>query len=844
VLLMLSVAGWSADALRAGGYDAQLSSLATAIAGTGVTVFVAPLYEGNDWRLPWSPLYGSTSPGYDSAQWSQVGSSDEYKLAFDRVVRQIRAGAPLARFVWVASVETQPSVAGNDWSSYYPGAVADVIMLKGLNYGNGPAQGGGATVWQTASEIFDTAYTTAAALHASKPIWLYTASHEPSATYAPVGPGFSAGATMSIDSTHSKATWLTDLLYDTDWPRVTVVALYGISDTRNWSLTSTTGASSALSATVDHSWALTQITQDQMGDYVRDSTAKFATWLRSGSQPATRTNEYARPDAAVAGGTRGSLVFGLPYSPGDKTSVSITVADMLKWNTIHGELLRQCARNGMQGWAFGSGVMAPSDPMTLYGGSNVGGRTVLESANDPQPGPKMQVEGGQKAAEGGTIVTPPTSTPAAPSGALVTTAAPGYDSAQTQLQLDWAPPTQLNGSTLTGYKFFASGPGAFTPEWVSGVYDPPGGANPAPDPFIFTNMVADTSYTVGVVATSNNGDGARRTVTGKTAVAPPPPPPSASGLPNPLRGVYHMTHIQNAYNDSALARFNFFFHSFAHGRSSDGFIPNEAPSEANGYKGVEHIYSGMKAHIDALDAETPSRKVVLSIGGAGDSTQCTLATELTMFNSLVSIIDTHGFKGVDFDLEAAANYTADGLRAVSARLKKKYGGNFTITCAPGPNNATYRAFAATPAGWSHPTAGVIYNGILCDAIMPQFYDWSATDASRKQSMYDEVNAILGLGVPASRIVIGGALPWGSYLGYNCDSCPFNGNGTGGNAPQVFIDAYNTLKGQSKQIRGLFIWDSGHDQNPSNWSTATTANNLGSSGSWKFRDALWTNLPNP
>lgn len=500
-LLMLDISGWNADQLRTGGFDARLTAIGTALNGTGLPFFLAPLYEGNDWRYPWSPQYGTTSPGYDPTLLAGVDSPAEYKLVFDKIVRMMRAAAPLGRFVWVASVEDQPTTQGDDWAAFYPGAVADVICLKGLNYGNGPAQGGGATVWQTAAQIFDTAYATAETLHASKPIWLFTGSHDPSLVYAPSGSGFPSGATVAVDSTHSKGVWLTDLLNSTSYPRVTALVLYSISDTRNWSLLSSTTSSNAVKATINSAWQQTTVVQDQMGDYIRDSTTKFAAWLRSGTTPANRLNEYARPDAATAGGTRGSVVFGVPYSPGQKTLVNIPVADELAWNRIHGELLRQLARNGMQGWAYAAGAMVDTDPVMLYDGTVTLNRTSLATGRDTEPGPKMQIEGGLKDFEGGTAP----AGPPVPAFTIQTAVNGAYTDPTTMISVDWTPltATQLTGFTLSGYRFgwVTADPRSPQATWDSAVFP----VTTAPDPFVFTNLISGATYDVYVEAVMANG---------------------------------------------------------------------------------------------------------------------------------------------------------------------------------------------------------------------------------------------------------------------------------------------------------------------------------------------------
>jgi chitinase len=340
-------------------------------------------------------------------------------------------------------------------------------------------------------------------------------------------------------------------------------------------------------------------------------------------------------------------------------------------------------------------------------------------------------------------------------------------------------------------------------------------------------MVADTQYTVGVIAVNSSGDGTRGQVTVKTAVAPPP---SATGLPNPVRGIYDGNNTMFTYTNAALDKFNYILHAFLKGNGT---------LELHDYTGGA---SQLTADIATLDAA--GRKVVASVGGAGDHTPCYFGdgTSDALYAKIVTCVDTYGFKGIDFDLEAdwstgspVFNFDTNGICNVAAKLKAHYGANFIITCAPGPGASPYRGFA-TQTAWVNPTTGLVpYAGTLCDAIMPQFYDWRATDTARKQSMYDEVNALIALGVPASRIVIGGALPWGSALYHE------SGFNDGGNAAVVFTDAYTALKTAGKQVRGMFMWDAHWDANAANRSTTTTPSNVGASGNWKFRDGIYATL---
>lgn len=409
---------------------------------------------------------------------------------------------------------------------------------------------------------------------------------------------------------------------------------------------------------------------------------------------------------------------------------------------------------------------------------------------------------------GGAAGTPP-SVPTSVTASLIT---------DTTVQINWGAPSSAGSSAVSAYRVawggWESGDMASTDRSTANMF--PGG---------LTGFSPGTNYTVSVYAFNASGRSPAGNVTFTTTGTVSN---NVSGMPSVALGAYHRTHLATAYTDTNLTKFNFLLHSFAHGTGT-GAVSS-----------VDSLYAGIKADIDSLNAT--GRKVLLSIGGAGDSTILNSDTNAqNMVNSLVSIINTNGFKGIDFDLESAATYTADSLRYVSAKLKQQYGQSFIITCAPGPNNATYTAFAATPTtGWTSASGAVSYTGVLCDAIMPQFYDWPSNDAQRQSDIVTEVNRLINSGVPTSRIMIGGGHPWSSYLFYDANGNP-SGNGTGGNAPSVYLAAYNTLKAQGKQPRGVFIWDSGHDQNPNGYSRAAATGYAADSGSWTFRDTMFTGI---
>jgi hypothetical protein len=169
---------------------------------------------------------------------------------------------------------------------------------------------------------------------------------------------------------------------------------------RDWRINSSAASAAAFSAKLGdpEDWVRTEIVQDRLGDHVRKLTSNLAKWARSGATPASRTNEYSRPDARD--GVRLSVTHVTPYSPGQKRTVLIDHVDMAKWNRLHGLLLRQVSRYGMQGWAYASGALPPDETALLHPGTPSASGVTLSPAADNTPGAKMQREGGMKTAEG------------------------------------------------------------------------------------------------------------------------------------------------------------------------------------------------------------------------------------------------------------------------------------------------------------------------------------------------------------------------------------------------------------------------------------------------------------
>ena len=206
--------------------------------------------------------------------------------------------------------------------------------------------------------------------------------------------------------------------------------------------------------------------------------------------------------------------------------------------------------------------------------------------------------------------------------------------------------------------------------------------------------------------------------------------------------------------------------------------------------------SELKSQINASKAKGVTW--ILSMGGGGDS-KIRLMNETNatnIFNSLVPIIDEYGFQGLDFDIECGAScWNADSGVSLSKKLKTKYGNNFYITAAPRP-------YETRDAGGPY-ASFALKAGDLLDLYGLQFYDFNeANSASSLRSIIlSDINKVVSLGIPASKITMG--------------AITYDGYGAGHNTDEVYASIYNELQQQHPTIRGAYVWDTGLDKR-NNW----------------------------
>jgi chitinase len=182
-----------------------------------------------------------------------------------------------------------------------------------------------------------------------------------------------------------------------------------------------------------------------------------------------------------------------------------------------------------------------------------------------------------------------------------------------------------------------------------------GGTNPTP-----TSPRATATATTGSTATAT-ATNARPTPTPTTCGAG-----CGGGLPaNVITGYWH--NFNNGSTTMKLnaipAKYNLIAVAFADAGAAEGSITfNLDP--ATGYTDVNEF----KSHISSINAS--GRKVIISDGGETGRVSVGSSTAATNFaNSLVSLMDTYGFAGVDIDLENGLNATFMGqaLRNVKSR---------------------------------------------------------------------------------------------------------------------------------------------------------------------------------
>lgn len=114
---------FSYDAILRGDWNTYLTSFANQTKSFGGQVILIPFEEMNGNWYPWSGTVNGNSPAKHIATY--------------RFVRGFFRDAPNVKFGWTINSLSEPNVAGNQVSDYYPGdEYVDVLGVNGFNFGS------------------------------------------------------------------------------------------------------------------------------------------------------------------------------------------------------------------------------------------------------------------------------------------------------------------------------------------------------------------------------------------------------------------------------------------------------------------------------------------------------------------------------------------------------------------------------------------------------------------------------------------------------------------------------------------------------------------------------------
>lgn len=351
---------------------------------------------------------------------------------------------------------------------------------------------------------------------------------------------------------------------------------------------------------------------------------------------------------------------------------------------------------------------------------------------------------------------------------------------QNSLTLSWTAPTNQGASLVTAYKvgWTETGTGR---TWVSTAPH----YSLASSPITLAGLSPGTSYDVYVIPINDVGEG---TVTTKTASTLPTNTTSASAI---VGGYWQMWEGPSVSEITASApQYNLQYAAFAMGSSTNGAVAfNPVFSTPAQFK------------TDMAASKTAGSTWLLSIGGGADTTVRLLneTHATTMFNSLVGIIDSYGFQGIDLDIECGSTcWSPSAAASLAQKLKAKYGASFIISATPRPYEARSRTGIYTDFA--------LRAGSNLDLFGLQFYDFpeAKNTAQLTTIINSDLAAITSYGIPASKILIG-CITYSKYQ-------------YGWNTVSVYKDIYLQQKQKYPELRGVFIWDTSYDK-IENWSFA-------------------------
>lgn len=318
VLLAWESSGIRFTDVTSGAQDAYLAKVANSMKSFPYDVYVRPWPEMNASWSTWQPTADGKKP--------DGGTPTEFVQAWRYLVNFMRSrGTTHLKFVF--------NPDASDWttntriSSIWPGSdYVDVLGIDGYNWGTSTD----GERWQSFSEIFTPMYTTLTALDANAPVWITEfgckePQQEDSGSYPqPSSP---------VDPSHSKSSWLNDMMALTQFDRIQALAYFNKKKERNWPLTSS--ADSQASAT---RW-LSQLTTSPAAEASPSPDPSLSSATTNG--PSTPTATSATPTTSTSSAASpASAPNASPPSSRSSSPTPTTTATKKRWKFVRTSVVR------------------------------------------------------------------------------------------------------------------------------------------------------------------------------------------------------------------------------------------------------------------------------------------------------------------------------------------------------------------------------------------------------------------------------------------------------------------------------------------------------------------------